>query len=104
LGETKSVSLKRLAQQLDHVGARAPGVEFDPAATGLVKAGQAVEHGGFASAVRADQGEDRVTLDLEADIAQGLDPAKVHHQLVDREHHVVFSMDKSFMAQPPCVV
>jgi hypothetical protein len=56
--------LKRLAQQLDHVGLLAPGVEQDLAAGGFVKAGQAVEHRGFAGAVRADQGEDRAAFDL----------------------------------------
>ncbi|MNH22936.1 hypothetical protein D3C79_828120 [compost metagenome] len=81
--------LEALAEQLDDVGVAAAHVEFDTPAAGLVEAGQAVEHGGLARAVGADQGEDLVTPHLEADIAERLDAAELHHQVVDRENDIV---------------
>src|SRR5207253_9052439 len=81
--------LERYTQQLDHIGAGAPAVELDVPARGLVKPGQAVEHRGLARAVGADKGRDRVAFDLQADITQGFDPAKVHHQVVYRENDFI---------------
>ncbi|MNG12980.1 hypothetical protein D3C84_966270 [compost metagenome] len=77
---------ERLAEQLDDVGLLAAHVEFDLATRGLVEPGQAVEHRGLASTVGADQGEDRVAFDLQADIAQGLDATEMHHQFFNREY------------------
>jgi hypothetical protein len=59
------------------------GVEFDGAAGGAVKAGQAVEHRGFAGAVGADQRGDRVAFDRQIHVAERLDAAKVHHQMLN---------------------
>ncbi|MNG06608.1 hypothetical protein D3C84_898620 [compost metagenome] len=85
--------LERFPKHFDDVGFLATGIEFDLATGGFVEPGQAVEHRGLARAVGADQGEDRVAFDLQADVTQGLDAAEVHHQFLYREYdftHDVF--------------
>ncbi|MCY1366341.1 hypothetical protein D9M69_532330 [compost metagenome] len=74
-----------LAQHLDDVRGGATGVEVDAPAGGLVEAGQAVEHGGLAGAVGADQRGDGAALDLQADVVERLDATEVHHQVLDAE-------------------
>ncbi len=77
---------ERLAQQLNDVGLLAAHIEFDLAAGGFVEPGQAVEHRGLAGAIGADQREDRIAFDLQADIAQRLDATEMHHQFFNREY------------------
>ena len=62
-------------------GALWPGV-VDHARGGRVDAADQVEHGGLASAVGADQGEDLAALDVEADLVHGQHAAKAHAQVL----------------------
>ena len=62
-------------------GALRPGV-IDHARGGGVDAANQVEHGGLASAVGANQGEDLAALDVEADLVDGQHAAKAHAQVL----------------------
>jgi hypothetical protein len=50
--------------------------QLETAAVGLVQAGNHVEKGGLAGAVRADQADDLARADLDADIGQRLQAAE----------------------------
>src|SRR5712675_2085716 len=52
----------------------------------FVETGDAVEHGGFAGAVRPDQGGDLAPLGVERQIADGDDAAETHRQTIDGEN------------------
>ena len=56
---------------------------------GLVELGNAVEHGGLAGAVGADQAEDLPLLHLEGEAVHRLDAAEVHAQTLHVQHDVV---------------
>ncbi len=49
----------------------------------LVEAGDAVEHGGLAGAVRSDQRGDLAPLGIEGEVVDGDDAAETHRQVVD---------------------
>ena len=51
----------------------------------FVKTGDAIEHGGLASAVRSDQRCDLPGMRFEAEIANGGQPAKAHGEMIDFE-------------------
>ena len=51
----------------------------------LVEAGDAVEHGGLAGAVRPDQRGDVLAPDIEGHIVDGDEPAEAHGQVLDLE-------------------
>ena len=57
-----------------------------PALGRLVEAGDAVEHGGLAGAVRPDQRGDGAALDVEGQIVDGDEAAEAHGQMLDAEH------------------
>jgi len=58
-------------------------VEQDAATARLVEAGQAVEHRGLASAVRADQGDDLFFLDGQGHAVDRQQAAEAHAQIFD---------------------
>src|SRR3954469_21725380 len=60
-------------------------VEAQRAGVRLIDAADQVEHGGFASAVRPDDREDRTNGNLEGDIADGVDAAEALVQAVGTE-------------------
>src|SRR6266478_8804446 len=51
----------------------------------FVKAGDAVEHGGLAGAVRPDQGGNLAPLGIERQVVDGDDAAETHRQMTDGE-------------------
>ena len=51
-----------------------------------IKAGDAIEYGGLAGAVRPDQCRDRAAPDLERQIVDGDETAEAHRQVFDTEH------------------
>jgi hypothetical protein len=53
-------------------------VKHDGAALEVVQAGQAVEQGGLAGPVGADQADDLTRVDLEGNAVQGDDTAEAH--------------------------
>ena len=59
--------------------------EHQVAAGGGVDAGQAVEKGGLAGAVGADQGHDLTMADAQVQVVQGADAAEIHGQAADFE-------------------
>ena len=61
-------------------------LQREPALGRLVKAGDAVEHGGLAGAVRPDQRGDGAALHLEGKIIDGDEPAEPHGQMLDAQH------------------
>ncbi len=60
----------------------------DPPFGRLVEAGDAVEDGGLARAVRADQRCDVAAAGLEGEVADGDEAAEAHGQMLDREDRV----------------
>ena len=62
--------------------------ERDPAFGRLVEAGDAVEQGGLAGAIGADDGGDVARLGREAEIADGGETAEAHRQMLDREQRI----------------
>jgi hypothetical protein len=56
-------------------------VERQPSFGGFVKAGDAIENRGFASAVRADQRRDLAACDIETQIADSHKATKAHGQV-----------------------
>src|SRR6185437_7383259 len=64
-------------------------VECDPPLARLVEAGDAVEHSGFAGAVRPDQRGDCAARDIEGKIVDGDEPTEAHEQMLDAQHNVV---------------
>ena len=64
-------------------------VHRDHAHGGLVEAGHAVEHGGLAGAVRADQCRDLAALRFEGQVVDGHQAAETHRQMLDLEDGIV---------------
>ena len=60
----------------------------DPALARLVEAGDAVEDGGLAGAVRADQPGDVAALGLERHVVDGEQAAEAHGQMLDRQDRI----------------
>ncbi len=61
----------------------------DHALRRLVEAGDAVEHGRLAGAVRADQRGDLAAPGLEGQVVDGHEAAELHRQMLDRQDGVV---------------
>ena len=61
-------------------------VEPDPAGGGREEAGDDVEEGGLAGAVRADQAGDRALGDRDRDPVDGADAAEMHVEVLDTDH------------------
>src|SRR5260370_28683307 len=59
--------------------------ERNAALARLVKAGDAIEHGGFAGAVRPDQRRDVAVVRREREIVHGGEAAEPHGQVLDLE-------------------
>ncbi len=90
------------------VAAAGQGLEFAPGGGGavdqgepslgrLVEAGDAVEHGRLAGAVRPDQCDDAAALDGKTDILDGAQPAKMLGDAVDLEER---GLAHGFLANP----
>ena len=71
-------------ERVPHRGIAA--LQRDAALGRLVEAGDAVEHGGLAGAVRPDQRGDGAALDVEGQIVDGDEAAEAHGQMLDAEH------------------
>ena len=83
------VFARRARQRLDLVGRRGAVAGEREAPFGrLVEAGDAVEDGGLAGAVRADQRGDVAAPDLEGEIVDGDEAAEAHRQMLDDEQGI----------------
>ena len=61
-------------------------VDQDPPGAGLVNAGNQVEKGALAGAVRADDGVDLARFELDADVVYRRQPAEHLGQILDLKH------------------
>ena len=75
-------------QPLEQEGLAVTQIERQHAFGRLVEAGDAVEDGRLAGAVRADQRGDLSALCLERDVADGDEPAEAHRQVIDAQDGV----------------
>ncbi len=64
-------------------------VEFDRAAGSAQQTGDQVEDGGLAGAVRADQAKDAALRDIEIDVLQNLQAAKVLADVFELQHYLL---------------
>ncbi len=74
-------------------------VEVDCALGGLVDAGEQVEDGGFAGAVRADQADELVLADFRVEVGDRLEPAEGDAQMLGLEYG--FAHDSPPPLTPP---
>ena len=80
-------ALAAVGQAVERVPHRGVAVVQRDAALGrLVEAGDAVEHGGLAGAVRSDQRGDVAARGVEGEIVDGDQAAEAHGQMLDAEH------------------
>ena len=78
----------RFAQLMRLAGEHVAALEQDFAAIGPQEAIQQIEQRGLAGAVRADDAEDLVSVELEADVLDGLQPAERRREIADLENDI----------------
>jgi len=78
----------KVRQALEQVFSAILVAHSDHAHGRLVETGDAIEHGGLAGAVRADQRGDLAALGLEREVVDGHQAAELHRQVLDLEQGI----------------